>query len=123
MPTAKLAMRSLSNLHDLDQAIASSYDRLVLVFKHSLTCPVSGRAFREVTGLLSAPAVPADVYLVCVQCDRRVSNAISDRLAVQHESPQAILLSRGQVVWSDSHFGITAEALRQTLERHAAAEV
>ncbi len=121
--SAKVAMRSLSNLRDLDQAIARSHDRAALVFKHSLTCPVSARAFREVTNLLSAPALPADVYLVCVQCDRRVSDAIAERLGTRHESPQAILLSRGEVVWSDSHFGITEKALRTALEHYATANV
>jgi len=46
-----------------------------------------------------------------VQTHRDVSNAVSARLGVRHETPQALLVRGGQVVWSASHFRVNAEEL------------
>jgi bacillithiol system protein YtxJ len=37
-----------------------------------------------------------------------VSDAAAQRLGIRHETPQAILLRDGRVVWNASHFRITA---------------
>jgi bacillithiol system protein YtxJ len=34
---------------------------------------------------------------------------------VRHESPQALVLRGGEVVWHDSHYGIQVEALNQAV--------
>jgi bacillithiol system protein YtxJ len=45
-----------------------------------------------------------------------VSDQVAARFGIRHETPQAILLREGRVVWSASHFRITAETLaRQPL--------
>ncbi len=49
--------------------------------------------------------------------ERPVSRAFSDRVGVAHQSPQALLLKGGRVVWHDSHGGITAAALKEAVTR------
>jgi spore coat polysaccharide biosynthesis protein SpsF len=49
--------------------------------------------------------------MVTVQTHRAVSNAVSARLGVRHETPQALLIRDGRVVWSASHFRVTASAV------------
>ena len=82
-----------------------SKDRPIVIFKHSLTCPISSAAYDRME------AFDGEVALVEVQRARPLSAEIENRLGVAHESPQVIVLSNGQVVWSASHFGITAEAV------------
>jgi bacillithiol system protein YtxJ len=85
-------------------------EELVVLFKHSPTCPVSWMAHREVLQYQSAqPNVP--VYLVSVRRRREVARHIADHTGIQHESPQIIVLRRGTVVASASHDDITAEAI------------
>jgi bacillithiol system protein YtxJ len=50
-----------------------------------------------------------------VQTHRPGSDAASERLGLRHETPQAILLRDGKVVWNASHFRITATQLDQAL--------
>jgi bacillithiol system protein YtxJ len=42
--------------------------------------------------------------IVTVQTHRDISNAVTARLGVRHETPQALLIQDGRVVWSASHF-------------------
>ena len=108
-------LRELDTVEDLDAAIAESHNKTVLVFKHSTTCPISLRAFREFESFL-LEANPATTYtLITVQRSRQVSNEAAARLSVPHESPQAILIRNGRPVWNASHFEITQASLIQAV--------
>ena len=60
---------------------------------------------------------PADVTyaMVTVQTHRNVSNAVTSRLGVRHATPQALLVREGRVVWSASHFRVTAAAMAEAI--------
>lgn len=96
----------------LDEAVARSHDAPVVLFKHSLTCPISAAAYREMTQL------SADVGIVVVQRARDVSREVAERTGVEHESPQALVLRNGEVVWSASHWSVTADAVNNAVEQH-----
>lgn len=49
--------------------------------------------------------------------ERPVSLGFAEKVGVQHESPQALLLKNGQVVWHDSHWGITQSALKEAVTK------
>jgi bacillithiol system protein YtxJ len=49
--------------------------------------------------------------------NRGVSNAVAERLGVEHQSPQMILVKDGQALWSASHHGIHAEKLREGIAK------
>ena len=89
----------------LDEMTERSKERAVVLFKHSLTCPISSRAYDQMTEF------PGDVALIEVQRARELSREVERRLGVAHESPQVIVLRNGQVVWNASHFDITADAV------------
>ena len=124
-------MSTVTHLCDLDAleaAIEESRLRPVLLFKHSYTCGVSLEALDELVAHLNdrgpkgaAPLETASVprphdfhaqyAMVTVQTHRAVSNAIAQKLGVRHETPQALLVKNGRVVWSASHFRVTAAAV------------
>jgi bacillithiol system protein YtxJ len=54
---------------------------------------------------------------VTAQTHRDVSNAISARLGVRHQTPQALLVRNGLVVWSASHFRVTANAVQDAINQ------
>jgi bacillithiol system protein YtxJ len=111
-------MNQLSPLADiaaLDEAINESSDRPVLLFKHSRTCGISCEALDELhSHVAAAPSGPA-YKIITVQSHRRVSDELSARFGIRHETPQAILLKDGRPVWNASHFRITAKELARAL--------
>lgn len=105
----------LTDLPDLDAAIAESNDRPVLLFKHSRFCGVSAEALDELHSHIDG--APADVAyrMITVQTHRPISDAVAQRLGIRHETPQVIVLRNGKTVWNGSHFRITAKQLDQIL--------
>jgi bacillithiol system protein YtxJ len=99
----------LENSGGLDQLLQDSHERPVVLFKHSVTCPVSADAYHEMA------QYPGRVDLVVVQTARSVSNDIETRLGVRHESPQVILMVRGEPVWRASHWKINAADLARAV--------
>ena len=89
----------------LDELAERSKERPVVLFKHSLTCPISARAYDQMAEF------PGEVALIEVQRARELSSEVEKRLGVAHESPQVIVLRNGEVIWSASHFDITADAV------------
>jgi bacillithiol system protein YtxJ len=111
-------MKNLTPLSDLDMleaAIAESQERPVLLFKHSRTCGISCEALDELQAHLERGAGNAAYKVIVVQSHRRVSDSVSQRLGVRHETPQAILLKDGAAVWNASHFRITADEIGKVL--------
>ena len=114
-------MKNLTPLHDipsLDAAIAESRERPVLLFKHSRYCGVSMEALEELKAHIQSQAgAPAAYKMITVQTHRSVSDAAAELLGLRHQTPQAILLRHGKVVWNASHFSITATKLDQALPK------
>ena len=97
---------------EFEELLTKSHEEPVLLFKHSNSCPISARAYRQMRG------VKKPVALVVVQESREVSREVEARTGVQHETPQALVLRDGRVVWSASHFEVTADAVEQALREN-----
>jgi monothiol bacilliredoxin len=114
-------MKSLTSLVDvqsLDAAIAESRERPVLLFKHSRHCGISLEALDELQAHIEGQLGHVASYkMITVQTHRPVSDAAAQRLGIRHETPQAILLRDGKVIWNASHFRITATQLDQAVPK------
>lgn len=113
-------LTQLQHIEQLDHLLSESHTRPLLLFKHSFSCGVSAEALDELIDHLNADIVAAGVpdphyAIVTVQTHRDVSNAVSMKLGVRHETPQALLIRDGRVIWSASHFRVTAEAMKKAL--------
>ena len=96
---------------DVDTALAAP---LFVVFKHSQICPTSARAFSEWKRFASAhPDVPTRWIDVIAQ--RPLSRHVEAATGVRHESPQALVVRDGAVVWHGSHFDVTVSALEHAV--------
>lgn len=100
----------IADVPSLDQFVASANGSSAVLFKHSNTCGVSARAFREMAEL-SHP-----VGLITVQQARAVSNEIEKRWQVAHETPQVLIVRDGKLVWDASHFQIKAVDVEAALK-------
>jgi bacillithiol system protein YtxJ len=89
-----------------------------ILFKHSTRCWVSSRSLAEVKKFL-AESAEVPVYLIDVIADRVLSREVAERLDVWHQSPQAILVEDGRVVWHASHSQVTEQALAEAVSSEA----
>jgi bacillithiol system protein YtxJ len=111
-------LRPLQHVDELHRLLAESESRPVLLFKHSHTCGVSWEALDELMAHLNERRPHGflpEYAMVTVQTHRAVSNAIAQKLGVRHETPQALLVRNGRVVWSASHFRVTAAAVEDAI--------
>lgn len=117
-----MTLTPLSDLAELEAAIAESRERPVLLFKHSRTCGISHCALDELHTHLERGAAVAAYKLITVQSHRLLADEAAARLGVRHQTPQAILLRDGRPVWNASHLAITAERLDGALSADAGAD-
>jgi bacillithiol system protein YtxJ len=109
MPWSK-STQSLPEIDSIEECASVMKEELVVLFKHSPTCPVSWMAHREVLQYRSEqPHVP--IYLISVRRRREVSRHIAEQTGIRHESPQVIVMRKGEVIGTGSHDDITAETL------------
>ena len=103
---------NIASLDELGEHLAASGDTDVWFFKHSLICGVSDAAKREFEAFVARVAQGAARFcMVEIQPARPVSQALAERVAVRHQSPQAILVRAGKAVWHASHWDITRNNL------------
>ena len=113
-------MNEITTLEELKACVTSSEDKALFLLKHSTSCPISARAYTRVTDLLSERAADLPEFrMVKVLEARLVSNAITDSLSVEHQSPQLILVNGGKAVWSASHHHINGDNILKAVEKHA----
>ena len=102
----------VSDAAALEELFARSNEEPVLLFKHSNSCPISARAYSQMT------AVKTPVSIVVVQKSRDVSREVEQRTGIRHETPQALVIRNGRVVWNASHFDITADVVDQAVKEN-----
>jgi bacillithiol system protein YtxJ len=113
-------LKALRQMSDLDRLLDESAQRPVLLFKHSYACGTSAEALDQLLEHLDEARRPdTDYAVVTVQTHRDVSNAVSARLGVRHETPQALLIRDRRVLWSASHFRVTADAVAKAIDKYA----
>jgi bacillithiol system protein YtxJ len=102
----------VSDAAALEDLFARSHTEPVLLFKHSDACPISARAYRQME------EVKTPVSIVVVQKSRDLSQQVAERTGVRHETPQALVLRNGRVVWNASHFDITSDVVEQAVREN-----
>jgi len=107
----------LLNLADLDAALARAKGEAILIFKHSPTCGVSAQAHEEIGDLLANAPLAVPVYVISVRLQREVSEAVTRRFGIRHESPQVLLVHDGAVLWHASHFRVSAAEIQTAVRR------
>lgn len=88
-----------------------------VIYKHSYSCAVSMMAKSSLESGLDSLESKADFHLIDVVSQRKLSNKIAEITGIRHESPQIILLNKGETFWSDSHGGVRISSLREALEK------
>ena len=93
----------------VDQLVAQSAQHPVILFKHDTSCPISQAAYRELQQFTQ------DVALIDVAREHDLSQELAERIGVQHESPQVLVIRDGHAVWPASQYAITQDAVAQAV--------
>jgi bacillithiol system protein YtxJ len=100
----------LKSVDELDAVTGASQNGPVLLFKHSVTCPISARAQEQFVGISGVPR-----YALVVQYADKVSGAVAEKFGVEHASPQLLIIEKGEVSHTLTHSQIKAEAIGEHL--------
>lgn len=90
---------------------------LSVIFKHSTRCPVSASAKREFEKYALQNDSIAGMYIVDVIQNRNIALDIATKTGIRHESPQILIVHFGHVIWSASHWSITADAIQEEMKK------
>ena len=94
--------------------LGESDDSRICVLKHSVRCPISGWAKREVDSLMEEhPDI--DVYLLIVQEQRGISLELAEILGVPHQSPQFLVIKDRNAGHVLNHYKIKVKAILRAL--------
>ena len=98
---------------DFEVLLQASHQRPVLLFKHSTGCPISRGAWMRFEQFAEGND-RYDCRRVLILEDRPLSDLISNRTGLLHESPQVILFHGGSAVWNCARHAINeANLVRQ----------
>jgi bacillithiol system protein YtxJ len=103
----------LESVDQVDELIQQSHEAPILIFKHSTRCSISSAALDRMERRWQPEEMHHfGAYFLDLIRHRDVSNAVSEKLNVYHQSPQAIVVSKGEVVYEDSHFSISYDEIK-----------
>jgi bacillithiol system protein YtxJ len=106
---------ALTTTDQLNEIEACSQQVPCLIFKHSTRCNISSMAkFRLEDDWAFDPSQIEPYYLDLLNY-RPISAAIADKFQVHHESPQALLIVRGECVYDASHLDISVAELQEQM--------
>ncbi len=91
-----------------------------VIFKHSTRCSVSSMAKRQFEFEEELVPESAKLYLLDLIRFRSLSNDVSERWSVRHESPQVLVIHRNRCIHHASHSDI--EAVQVALSINQAAD-
>lgn len=111
-PSARL--QAVGSAAELDAAIRESNEHPVLLLVHSRECGLSHIALAEIREHLRQWHAPV-IYIITVQTHRHLCETLTQTFGLRHETPRAMLVHAGTVVWHRTHHRITAEALAAAL--------
>ncbi|MGI9545581.1 MAG: bacillithiol system redox-active protein YtxJ [Cyclobacteriaceae bacterium] len=101
----------LSEIHE------ASFQQPILIYKHSTRCSISSMVLYRLERAWDTDEMQmAQPYFLDLITYRTLSNEIAKVYNVRHESPQLLLISKGECKYDDSHGGINYLTLKDLVQ-------
>lgn len=113
----KINWLALTDKEQLEDIIKISIAKPVLIFKHSTRCGISRMVLKNFESDYDIPENEIDMYFLDLLEYRTLSNDISEKFKVTHQSPQVLVIKKGEVIYHDSHDYITVEAIKEVIAK------
>lgn len=100
--------KKLTQPSQIEEIKALSFEKPVLIFKHSTRCSISSMSLdRMLRNWKEDDHAKLEPFYLDLINFRSLSDLVEDTFGVPHESPQVILIREGKAVYDNSHFGIS----------------
>lgn len=111
-PHPQLPWKSLASAFQLDEIVKLSKTQTVLLFKHSTRCHISKMVLSRFEEQLDFNQEQMELYFLDLLNFRELSDEISTRFQVMHQSPQLLVIKNGVCVAHGSHYEILEMEIR-----------
>ncbi len=102
----------VKNIEQLAEISEKSVHNTIAIFKHSTRCGISGMVLKNIQKEIENFKEPySEVYLLDLISYREISNMISKKWGIEHQSPQLILIKKNKVIHHSSHYSIDPKLL------------
>jgi bacillithiol system protein YtxJ len=90
-----------------------SSEKNILIFKHSSRCNISRASLDRLERKWNDQEMEhVKPYFLDLLNHRDISMSIAEQFRVEHESPQILLIKKGQSVFDQSHFSIDYDQIK-----------
>lgn len=110
-----MSWKELVSMEQIDSIVTKSQQTPCLIFKHSTRCSISSVAKNRLESNWAFSTEELEPYYLDLLSHRDISAAIAERFHVHHESPQIILLSKGECILDASHLDINVREIAEQL--------
>jgi len=106
----------LNELAQVAKLTQESHEKAILIFKHSTRCSISKTALDRLERNWKAEDMNhVTPYLLDLISFREISHQVAEQFGIEHESPQVLVIKKGEVIYDDSHFAIDYGAIQKSL--------
>jgi len=106
-----MTWNQIKTISDLESLINDSHTKPAVIFKHSTSCGISRMVLRRFEADVGSVSTDLSYHFLDLLQFRSLSNEISTRFDIIHESPQLIVIKNGTAIANSSHSAITASSL------------
>ena len=107
-----VVLKEEQQLEDLKK---ESFEKPVVILKHSTRCSISSMALNRLENYWDVPGETATAVYLDLIVYRNISNKIAADFGITHQSPQILIIKNGACVYNISHNQIDAEAIKAQL--------
>lgn len=105
----------LASIAEVEELVEQSRTVPCLIFKHSTRCSISSFAKNRLEQDWDLSQTKIQPFFLDLIAHRDVSNFVAHHFAIEHESPQVLLIDQGRVIYDASHLAITVDDIRNQL--------
>ena len=103
----------LTSLEQLKQIKSLSKKEPIAIFKHSTRCGISSMVIKRFVSSFDVSLKDFKVYYLDLLSYRELSSEVGYEFQILHQSPQLLVIKKGEVVAHASHYNIAEIDLRK----------
>ncbi len=107
---------ALKSQEQIEALRKESETQPVLIFKHSTQCAISGAVLNRLERNWRQDEMTSiKTYYLDLISYRNISNGVADFFKVEHQSPQVMVIRKGNPIYVKSHYDISFDAIKENI--------
>ena len=105
----------LTSVDQLEEIESKSFEKPQIIFKHSTRCSISSISMNKFVKNYSIAQEDADLYYLDLLSYRELSNEVGYKFQIMHQSPQVLVIKKGEAVYDASHYAIQTDKILELI--------